>query len=46
MEIHWQATIKYRLNHIQTCESTKSIMDSWPNYKMPLGYKLVPNIHS
>ncbi|CAI6353988.1 unnamed protein product [Macrosiphum euphorbiae] len=41
MEIHWQATIKYRLNHIQTCESTKSIMDYWPNYKMPLGYKLI-----
>lgn len=38
---YWQACSKHRLNEIKACESTTEALEKWPQYKKPLGFRLV-----
>ncbi|KAK4885190.1 hypothetical protein RN001_001461 [Aquatica leii] len=37
----WKACARYRLTQIKKLASTKSIMETWPFYKAPSGYRLI-----
>lgn len=37
----WKACSQYRLNDLKTFQDTAAIMDKWPFYKKPTGFRLV-----
>ncbi|KAB0790611.1 hypothetical protein PPYR_14983 [Photinus pyralis] len=37
----WQACSQYRLNEIKNLQTTAEILNKWPYYKKPTGYRLI-----
>lgn len=37
----WKACSQFRLRNIQEAHSTAEILEKWPEYKLPSGYRLV-----
>lgn len=39
---HWNACFEFRTNSLkQLCNTNKNLVDIWPYYKDPVGYRLV-----
>lgn len=41
LEENWKSTVNYRLNVIKKSTSTEEILNSWKQYLIPYGHKLV-----
>lgn len=38
---HWKGCAATRINSIQNVDDSKQIIDVWPQYKLPYGFRLV-----